>query len=102
MDAIDFVKNLDSDDISSVVTHCFDEIMVLYNLVGSRQDVDICTDDNSSSAAAFTILMDSQGDAKALFENLNGKDFNVYGTSFNISMSMHGECIKTTISKALS
>lgn len=101
MDTIDFVKNLDSDDISSVVTSCFDELMVLYNLVGSRQDVDICTDKKSPSAT-FTILMDSQGDAEMLYENLNGKDFSVYGNSFNISMSLHGEHIKTIITKTLS
>lgn len=101
MDTIDFVKNLDSDDISSVVTSCFDELMVLYNLVGSRQDVDICTDKKSPSAT-FTILMDSQGDAEMLYENLNGKDFSVYGNNFNISMSLHGEHIKTIITKTLS
>lgn len=101
MDTVNFVKNLNSDDISSVVAECFDQIMVLYNLVGSRQDVDICTDSNNPSTT-FILLMDSKDDAEKLYEELNGSGFSVYGNNFDISMQLQGESIKTVITKALS
>ena len=41
MDTTNFIKNFNPDDIATVVTRYFDEIMVLYRLVGNRQDMDI-------------------------------------------------------------
>lgn len=99
MNALEFIKNFNSDDISNIVTRFFDEIMVLYNLVGSRQDIDICTDDGSS-IATFILLMDSEKDAETLYNSLNGTNFTVYEDLFIVSMQLHGERITTIISKA--
>ena len=92
----EFIRNFNSDDIASVVTKFFDEIIVLYNLVGNRQDVDICTD-NSSSSATFILLMDNKEDAKKLYEDLNGMDFTVYGTKYVISMTLSKDSSITTV-----
>lgn len=96
--SIDFIKNFTSDNISSVVSKFFDEIMILYNLIGDRQDVDICTDDEAS-VATFAILMESEDDASEMYENLNNTDFEVYGNKFGIGMTLSGCTITTTISK---
>lgn len=92
----DFIRNFNSDDITSVVTKFFDEIMVLYNLVGNRQDVDICTD-NSSSLATFILLMDNKEDAEKLYNDLNGMDFTVYGSTYLISMTLSKDSSITTV-----
>ena len=81
-----------------IVLRFFDEIMVLYNLVGDRQDLDICTD-NSASVATFTLLMESEDDALKLYESLNQSSFEVYGNRFYISMTVSGSSISTIISK---
>lgn len=84
-----------------VVTKFFDEIMVLYNLMGNRQDIDICTDDDASRAN-FVLLMESEDDAKTLYSRMNNNIFSVYGTKYLISMNISGASITTVISKALS
>lgn len=101
MNTTEFIKNFNSDNISSIVTRFFDEIMVLYNLVGNRQDVDICTD-NNASLATFILLMDSDDDAQKLYDNLNGTIFSVYDNRYDVSMQISGASITTTIAKATS
>ena len=94
----DFVKAITSDDIVQVVTQCFDELMVLYHIVGTRQDIDICTD-NSKMPISFILLMESESDAIKLTESMNGLDFSVYESSYIIGMSCTGATIHTTIRK---
>lgn len=98
MNTFEFTKNFNSDDISPIVTRFFDEIMVLYNLVGNRQDIDICTD-NDASIATFILMMDSEKDAQNLLNSLNYTTFSVYGDMFLISMSLSGASITTIISR---
>lgn len=95
----DFVKGITSDDITQVVTQCFDELMVLYHMVGTRQDIDICTD-NSKMPISFVLLMESESDAIKLTENMDGMDFSVYGVSYIINMTCNGASIHTIIRKA--
>lgn len=98
MNTLDFIHNLNSDDVSAVVTSFFDELMVLYNLVGNRQDLDICT--TSESVATFIILMESDKGAKDLFNELNGRSFSVYGQMFYIDMILSGSSVTTVINRA--
>lgn len=101
MNTIEFVHNLNSDDLSSIITNFFDEIMVLYNLVGDRQDLDICTE-NDASLATFILLMESEEDATKLYNDLNQSSFSVYSDRFDINMEINRASIKTTIIKATS
>ena len=101
MNTTDFVHNLNSDNLSTTITNYFDELMVLYNLVGDRNDLDICTE-NNASRVTFTLLMESDDDARALYENLNKSSFSVYNDRFNINMEINGASIKTIITKAAS
>lgn len=102
MDAVDFIKGFDSDNMPITVMNHFDEIMVLYNLVGHRQDLDICTENDGAPAATFILLMDSESDAVDLYNNLNNTDFTVYGNTYDISMQLNQASISTTINKASS
>ena len=100
MDTTNFIKNFNPDDIATAVTRYFDEIMVLYRLVGNRQDMDICTTNNESSIATFVLTMNSEDDAEEVYGNLNGTSFSVYGCMYDISMQLLGSSITTTIMKA--
>lgn len=97
----EFIHNFNSDDLSSTIIKYFDEVMVLYNVVGNRQDLDICTD-NNASLATFILLMESEDDAKTLYENLNQSSFTVYDNKYNIIMDINKASIKTIITKATS
>ena len=101
MNACDFVHNLDSDSISNMVSNFFDELMVLYHLVGDRQDIEICTD-NDASVATFMILMETKRDAKRLYDTLNGSDFSVYNMSYRINMNLKDSTVETVIVRASS
>lgn len=100
MNTLEFIHNLNSDNLAAVVVNFFDEIMVLYNLVGSRQDLDICAD-NDASLATFTLLMESEEDAQNLCSDLNNSYFSVYNDKFIINMEVVGASIKTIIEKAV-
>ena len=100
MNTPEFIHNLDN--VASVLPKFFDELMVLYNLVGHRQDLEICTDTSNASLVTFTLLMDSEDDAKSLYENLNGSSFSVYDKYYDIHMEISGASVKTTITKATS
>lgn len=95
---VDFVRNFNSDNLPHIVTKFFDEIMVLYDITGNRQDIDICTNEESK-IAKFTLLMDSERDAMDLYNSLNGSRFSVYGISFLISMTISNESIETIIQR---
>ena len=101
MNSMDFAHNFNSDSLSSIITRFFDEIMVLYNLVGDRQDIDICTDD-SASLATFILLMESEDDAKTLYNNLNNSSFSVYNDKYDIIMEINKASVTTKIYKAVS
>lgn len=96
MNSEEFVKSITSDDIARVITKSFDEVMVLYHLVGTRQDIDICTD-NSNMPISFVLLMESESDAIKLTESMNGMDFTVFGTGYTVAMSCNGASIHTNI-----
>lgn len=94
----DFVKSISSDDIPSIITHCFDELMVLYHMVGNRQDIEICAD--GKMPISFMILMESEDDAIKLIDAMNGLDFSVYGTPYIVEMSRSAASIHTSIRAA--
>ena len=95
----EFVNSIASNDLCHLITKCFDELMVLYHLVGSRQDIEICTD-NSKAPISFMLLMESESDAINLTEKMNGLDFSVYGIKYIINMTRSNASIKTYIRKA--
>lgn len=98
MDRTDFIKNIDSNDLSAVIANFFDEIMILYNLIGGRQDLKVQVDE-SATTATFTLVMDNDSDAKELYSKLNGMDFSIYGITFAIAMNINNESISTTITQ---
>lgn len=98
MSTYEFIKSIRSSDSENIITNFFDEIMVLYNLVGNRSDLSIYNN-SDNMIAIFNIKMDTEKDANALYSNLNNSDFSVYNTVFNISMTIDDNIITTTIQK---
>lgn len=100
IDTIAFVNGLTSDNIPLMVTSFFDELMVLYNLIGHRQDLHIHAED-SQSLATFTLLMESTEDASKLYNHFNQTKFSVYGKLYIISMEVADTRVRTIINKSI-
>lgn len=101
MGTTEFIHNINSNNISYIVSKFFDEIMVLYNLVGSKRKLSISAD-NNSSIATFILVMDSFEEAEELYNYLNNTNFSVYEDKFYISMMLSGNSIVTEITRAIS
>ena len=92
MNLIDFVHSINTNDITSAVTKYFEEVMVLYNLFGYH-DLDICTD-NGSSSATFIVLTESENEAMNIYNRLNDSYYTVYGTKYKVCMRISGCSVK--------
>lgn len=101
MSTSEFVSKINKDSISGIITRFFDEIMILYNLVGSRMDMTISADD-SCSIATFTLAMSNEDDAINLYNTLNNTYFSIYSDKYIISMQLSGRSILTVINKTIS
>ena len=101
MSTSEFVNKIDKDSVSSIITRFFDEIMILYNLVGSRMDMTI-TADKSNSVATFMLNMSNENDAINLYNTLNNTYFSIYSDKYIISMQLSGRSISTVIYKTIS
>lgn len=98
-----FIQKINEDYLINAVVRFFDEIMVLYNLIGSRDISSINMKDDST--ASFSINTDSYDSALRIYEELNNSSFTVYEKIFNISVSSlenNSSSIIITVSRALS
>ena len=101
MNTTEFIHSINSDNISFIIANFFDEIMVLYNLIGDRQDLNISTD-SGASLATFILIMDSDKEAQELYDSLNNSNFSVYEDVFNINMQLSENKITTVITQTIS
>lgn len=101
MSTDNFVNKINRDNIPQIITRCFDEIMILYNLIGTKKDITISVD-NDSPSTKFILEMKSEEEANNLFDNLNNSFFSVYEDKFIIEMELSGRSIYTKIYKAIS
>lgn len=97
----EFISKFSQVSVIDAVTKFFDEIMVLYNLIGTRDINNI--ELNNDSVASFVVNMDSVSSASRVYMELNGSSFDVYGTSYNIHVATsNSESVVIVIDKALS
>lgn len=101
MSTLKFVRQINPENVSNAIARFFDEIMILYRLVGVRDNMTISADD-SASIATFNITMTSEEDAIELYNNLNDSFFTVYSDKYIIKMQLSGRMISTVIYKAIS
>ena len=87
-------------DISTSICSFFDELMVLYRLVGVRENTVISLDKDEPEVT-FNSIMESDEEAASLYNSFNGTDFSVYGSKFDIKMNLRKNIVSTLISKAI-
>lgn len=99
-----FLNYFGGDDktcIKDIIVYFFDELMVLYNTIGEREDLLIDSKYNSSDSSlpVFNIKLENDDDAMKLYDNLNNRSFSVYNMNYLISMQINSNIIATTISR---
>lgn len=97
MDILGFVNKIHHDDANYIARY-FDQIMILYNFIGRRQNVSISMDGTNT---AFEIIFDNEVEASSLYEFLNGTQFNIYQNRYTVEMQLSGVTILTKIYKVV-
>ena len=97
MDILGFVNKIHNNDANSIVRY-FDQIMILYNFIGRKQNVSISVD---GSNAVFEIVFDNPKDASSIYGFLNGSHFDIYQSRYTIDMELSGVTILTKIYKVV-
>ena len=93
-----FTKNIHHDKSNILYPYYFDEIMVLYNIIGNMPNIKISVNENENDMI-FIIKTQSKEDAMSLSNFANGMRFNVYNTKYNIKMNRKKSNLYTSISK---
>ena len=83
IDRVGFAKAITSDNLEKNIQNFFDQAMALYDLLGSRDDLDINANgtDNGTKEKdiEFILLTDSKDEANQLYEMIDGHTIPIYG-----------------------
>jgi len=80
----EFIKDsISSDNPTHDLSHYYDEMSVLYYLIGGRSDIDIFTGKDKGKFG-FSLLLEKEESASILQTRCNGAKYNVYGESYKI------------------
>lgn len=96
-----FIEKFDRINIDIAITKFFDELMILYNLIGNIEDMAIFTS-NNNNCAEFNIRSNSEDNLKKIYDSLNTTSFSIYNTTYNIYMEINNDVINTKICEATS
>lgn len=97
---LEFINNVNSEQLPFIITKSFNELMVLYNLIGNCKDMSIDTE-QAVLPIVFKLTMDSDNSAEILYNRLNNYEFSVYESKYIILMDLLDNLVSTTI-KAIS
>lgn len=85
----EFIRSIDSCSLDKLIGYRFDEISVLYSIIGTHAEIISLSEDNTK-AASFTLLMESEEEAIRVCRDLDGLIFNSYNTRYLINLSRNG------------
>lgn len=91
MDSEEFIIGLTGEELGTMMINFFDEIMVLYNLIGGRSDIHVSANDTSS--ATFHITADDKDNALRIYNCLNQITFKIYNIDFKVNMDLNDDGI---------
>lgn len=91
MDSEEFIIGLTGEELGTMMINFFDEIMVLYNLIGGRSDIHVSA--NDASSATFHIIADDRDNALRIYNCLNQITFKIYNIDFKVNMDLNDDGI---------
>ena len=78
-DRLNFAKSINHDNFERNIQNFFDQTMALYNLLGSRDDIDISANSTENKNIEFILLTDSKEEANQLYDMIDGHTIPIYG-----------------------
>lgn len=96
----EFFHNLHINNMHSAVATSFDQLMVLYNLIGTTSDIEFAQDKQGNTV--FDLLCETEESAGNIYNTLNDMKYMVFGRQYIINMNISGCSIHTVITKAIS
>lgn len=82
----EFMDSIESPNIIKDGVTFFDELMILYNLIGIKEDIKISIV-NDIHKYTFNLRFSKEEDCERMYRSLNNMDYTVYGKRFAIIMS---------------
>ena len=83
----DFIKSIDSgNDLDRLIGIRFDEISVLYSIIGNHAEI-ISISEDTNGVARFTLLMENEVEATKVCDEINGLIFTLYGSRYLVNLS---------------
>lgn len=86
MDRIEFTKNLGSENFGDNIPIIFNQIMALYDLVGSIDDTDLCAE-KDPTGLSFSLLTDSKLGRDRIYSTLKDRKIEVYDHKYQAKVS---------------
>lgn len=96
-DRIAFTKSINCNDISHIVKDYFDEIMALYDLVGTYNNFYIKGDTDSGTTIVFSLIFETEEKAIQIFDTVNGHTIRKYGRTFKCDIQLNSNILCITI-----
>ena len=85
---VEFIRDIVSfDNPVQDITNHFNELNVLYSIVGGRSDVDIVSS-KQHGKFGFSLLMEKEEDAMKFRDMYNGFTYSVYGEIYSVKTKL--------------
>lgn len=92
-DTISFVNSINTPHFEQAVTQYFDQHMMLYNLVGSCNNIQKIDGELSESSISFILQFNSEEEASKMQFILLDKIACIFGRRFNIVEELRGSSL---------
>lgn len=94
-----FIQGISTTDPAHNVTHNFSKMMVMYRLLSGRSDIQISTAQEEDGRTAFDVTSKTQKDAASINDMVNGTQYSVYGTTYEVSSKQNKKVVRINIKK---
>lgn len=95
LDSVEFCNSIFTNDRPRLIAMGFEQLMVLYDLVGKRENFSIS--ENDSEPISFDLIMDTEGDAITLIGELNFATFSIGDSSYSITLGRQNNVVLVRI-----
>lgn len=100
MDRIEFAKTINNLTYIDIIHH-FEELMILYNLIGNCTSINTITtaSDDSTKVTTYSISFTDSSSAEAFNNILNNIEYPIYNEIFMVSTLMEPDSFKVLVTR---
>lgn len=98
MDRVEFIQSIPNDNdneiLKNVILQYFDEVMLLYNLVGTCEDTSITKIDSDYSVASFSVIFKTESEAYKMHTIIDQVIITCYGKKYVINTNINKKTVE--------